>query len=211
VEHCPGQAREIIGYRVNVETVVAEVEKDRLFYDESGGGVTFSGGEPLMQAEFLLACVRACRARDIHVTVDTTCHADRDTLLEVADAANLLLCDIKHTDPAKHRQFTGVEKDPIFANIRALATESTPLVIRLPMIGGYNDDLDQIRQVADFIVSLKTVHRVDLLPYNPGGFVKATRLADPIPVVKAHRVPAERMVEIVRIFQEQGCIVKIEG
>ena len=114
-------AREIIGQTMTVAEVMAQVKKDMIFYDQSGGGATFSGGEPLMQPEFLLALLAACQAEDIRTAVDTTCRAEPQIVQLAAEIADLFLCDIKHMDGRLHQQFTGVGNERILSNIRMLA------------------------------------------------------------------------------------------
>jgi pyruvate formate lyase activating enzyme len=208
---CTGRAREIVGRTVDVARVVAAVERDGLFYDQSGGGVTFSGGEPLMQPGFLGACVRACKARGFHVAVDTTCYGDRRDLMNLAASVDLFLCDLKIMDSERHRACTGVDNQSILANIRALSEREASLIIRLPLIGGYNDDTDNIQRTADFAAELKSVQQVDLLPYNSGGLAKVERLADPMRQERARILTDEEMADITEIFTNRGLIVTLEG
>ncbi|OHB63055.1 MAG: hypothetical protein A2Y76_12725 [Planctomycetes bacterium RBG_13_60_9] len=173
---CPTGAREIIGRRIAVAEVVAEVRKDVIFYDQSGGGVTFSGGEPLMQPEFLLALLDACRAEGIRTTVDTTCFAQPQLVVQVARTTDLFLCDIKHMNRDRHEQYTGVSNRQILDNVATLAQIGKEVIIRVPIIPGFNSDETNIRQTAQFVQSLRTVRRIDILPYNRGGLEKAVRL-----------------------------------
>ena len=211
LDACLNRAREIVGRTIDVATLVAEVEKDNLFYDQSGGGITFSGGEPLMQPGFLLACIEVLKDRRIHVAVDTTCYGERRDLLKVSDMTDLLLCDIKHLDPERHREFTGVDNESILANIRALSDRQVSMIIRLPLIGGYNDDADNIRQTADFVAPLKSVQQVDLLPYNCAGAAKAERLAYPTRMERGRIVDRKQMAQIISTFKDRGLTVKLEG
>lgn len=208
---CTGRAREIVGRIVDVATVVAAVERDSLFYDQSGGGVTFSGGEPLMQPRFLQACVRACKTRRFHVAVDTTCYGDRQDLINLAASVDLFLCDLKTMDSQRHRTYTGVDNLSILANIRALSERESTLIIRLPLIGGYNDDPDNIQRTADFAAELKSVHQVDLLPYNSGGLAKVERLVDPMLQERARILTDEEVAAIAETFTNRGLTVTIEG
>ncbi len=211
LEVCPGRAREIVGRTVNVATVMDEVERDSLFYDQSGGGVTFSGGEPLFQLKFLSACLRACRQHGLHTTVDTTCHGRPQDLLHISDWVDLFLCDLKHMDPEKHRQYTGVDNETILANLQALSARGASMVMRLPLIGGFNEDLHNITQTADFVAQLKSVHQIDLLPYNSGGLTKAERLVNPMRHERAHVLTEEEMNPIIRTFTDRGLTVTIKG
>lgn len=157
---------------------MAEIRKDVIFFDESGGGVTFSGGEPLMQPDFLLSVLNQCRREDIHTVVDTTCHAQTEIVREVAEQANMFLCDIKHMDADKHKAYTGVRNELILANIRMLAEAGKRMRIRVPIIPGFSDDPINIERTAKFIRSLGTVRRIDILAYNRHGLEKSVRLGD---------------------------------
>ena len=185
VAACPAGAREIIGRRVTVTDCLTEVRKDVIFYDQSGGGATFSGGEPLMQPEFLLALLEACRAEGIRTAVDTTCHAPAQVLRQIAQAADMFLCDIKHMNPERHREYTGVDNSRILENIASLAQTGRKVIIRVPIIPGFNDDRANIEETARFVQGLKSVRRIDILPYNRGGLEKAVRLTGEIDLMQA--------------------------
>ena len=118
VHRCPALAHEQTGWRTTVAEVMAEVEKDLPFYDQSGGGVTFSGGEPFDQPDFLMALLKACGRLSIHRTVDTSAYTSSRILLEAAEHTELMLCDIKHMDPALHKRYTGVDNKQILINIQ---------------------------------------------------------------------------------------------
>ena len=211
VTRCVAGAREIVGNRMTVAEVMAEVERDVIFYDESGGGVTFSGGEPLMQPDFLAALLAQCRARGIHTAVDTTCYAELDVLARVSQDVDLFLCDIKHMDSDMHERYTGVGNREILDNIRLLAEAGRDMVIRMPVIGGFNDDRGNAEAAARFVRSLNHVRRIDLLPYHAGGLDKAVRLNGKVELMRAEPVGDEVMTEIADIFESYGFDVKTGG
>jgi len=208
---CPAGAREIIGQPMTVAEVMAQVKKDTIFYDQSGGGVTFSGGEPLMQPQFLLALLAACRVEGIRTAVDTTCYSEPQTMQRVAEAADLLLCDIKHMDCGLHKEFTGVGNELILENIRTLSRIAKRVYIRIPVIPGFNGDQHNIERTAEFVQSLKTVRRVDILPYNRGGLEKAVRLAGEVDLMQAQAPGDDTMSEIAETIEGYGFEVKIGG
>jgi len=194
-----------------VPEIMAEVRKDVVFYDQSGGGVTFSGGEPLMQPEFLTALLAACRAEGIRTAVDTTCYAPAETIQSVARTADLFLCDIKHMNCERHREYTGVDNGQILENIGTLARAGKQIVIRVPIIPGCNDDRPNLEATGSFVQGLKTVRRIDLLPYNRGGAEKVIRLAGEFDLMQAP-VPSDgTMNEIAAILRAYGFEVKIGG
>jgi pyruvate formate lyase activating enzyme len=165
-----------VGREVSVAEVLAEIERDAVFYDQSGGGVTFSGGEPLVQAEFLAALLRACKAREIHTALDTTCYAPWAVVEAIAHRVDLFLCDLKHMDPAAHARFSGVSNELILENIERLARRGIEIVIRMPIISGVNDDDENVMRSAQFAASLDSVRRIDILPYNRAAEGKRSRL-----------------------------------
>jgi pyruvate formate lyase activating enzyme len=176
VDICAAGARQLIGGEMTVGEVMNEVERDVIFYDQSGGGVTFSGGEPLMQPDFLLALLNRCRAMNIHTAVDTSCYAEPEIIESVAEAADLFLCDLKHMDNEMHERFTGVGNNSILENIRRISQAGNKIVIRIPIIPGFNDDPANIEATGKFAASLPRVGRIDILPFNRGGIEKSTRL-----------------------------------
>ncbi|MBW2356890.1 MAG: glycyl-radical enzyme activating protein [Deltaproteobacteria bacterium] len=169
-------APEMVGRRWTVPVLAAEIEKDRLFYDESGGGVTLSGGEPLAQPELLAALLEECRRREIHTAVDTSGYAPPEIVRSVLGKADLVLYDLKLMDDARHRQYTGVGNRQILENLEMLDGLGTKIVIRLPLVPGINDDQSQIRRMAEFVGGLENVQRIDLLPFHPVADGKYRRL-----------------------------------
>ncbi len=208
---CPTGAWEIIGRKTTVGEVMAEIRKDVVFYDQSGGGATFSGGEPLMQVEFLLALLEACREEGIHTAVDTTCYAETQVLRCVAELTDLFLCDIKHMNSELHKQETGIANDRILANLRMLAEAGKRIFIRIPIVPGFNSDRANVEQTAQFLQSLQTIRRVDILPYNPGGREKAVRLTGQVDLMAAQVPEDGTMAEIAGILQGHGFEVKVGG
>ena len=173
---CPSEAVELVGKTMTVAEVVAEIAKDTVFYDESRGGVTFSGGEPLMQPAFLMALLKACGELRLHRTVDTSGYADTKDLLKAAGLAELFLYDLKHMDPEKHRRFTGVSNAKILANLKCLSRQKTEIVIRFPMVPGFNDDTENIDRTGAFVAALPGVRRLNILPYHCAAVTKYKNL-----------------------------------
>ena len=174
---CPAQAVELVGKTMTVDEVVAEITKDTVFYDESRGGITLSGGEPLMQPAFLMALLDACGKLEFHRTVDTSGYADARTLLEAAARTELFLYDLKHMDPEKHARLTGVSNDKILANLQLLSRQAVEIVIRFPLVPGLNSDRKNIDQTGAFVASLPGVRRIDILPYHCAAAAKYKNLA----------------------------------
>jgi pyruvate formate lyase activating enzyme len=176
VQTCPSEAHEFIGQAVSIDEVVEKIKKDIIFYDASHGGVTFSGGEPLMQADFLLNLLKACGQLDLHRTVDTTGYAEAELLLAVADHTDLFLYDIKHMDPENHKSYTGVSNEKILNNLKLLARHGANVNIRIPVIPGFNVNAENINRTGAFVSSLPGVREINLLPFHNAATGKYARL-----------------------------------
>ena len=177
VDDCPTAAREICGREYSMDELMAEVEKERDIMEDSGGGVTLCGGEPLMHPEDTLAILRELKRRGFHRTVDTTLYARLEVVDAVAAECELLLIDLKLMDSEKHRRYTGVGNELILENIRRVAEADHDFRIRIPLIDGINADDANIEATALFLSSLPpwdgTVH---LLPYHDVGKDKHIRM-----------------------------------
>jgi pyruvate formate lyase activating enzyme len=165
-DSCPTGGREIIGAEYSVDAVLETVEKDRVFYEESGGGVTFSGGEPMAQPAFLLALLEACRAHNLHRVVDTCGMANESTVRAVAELTDMFLYDLKLMDDDRHRMFTGVDNRPILENLEILAELDADVWVRFPLIPSVNDDDENIDALAAFVAALGKDYPIHLLPYH---------------------------------------------
>jgi pyruvate formate lyase activating enzyme len=175
VEVCPNKARQISGNLMTVDEVLEEVKKDALFYQNSGGGVTFSGGEPTQQPEFLWHLLKRSQESGIQTALDTSGFVKPEILKRVLEHTNLVLYDIKHMDPAKHKEITGVDNRLILENAKMIATMGKPMIIRVPLIPEHNDSKENFKALAEFMLSLG-LKRVDLLPYHSLGKIKYQRL-----------------------------------
>ena len=174
---CPAAALEVLGRTWTPDELLAEVLKDRVFYETSGGGVTFSGGEPMMQAAFLREVLPRCKEAGIHVALDTCGAASWAQYERILSFVDMTLLDIKMMDGEGHRLATGVDNSPILDNVRRIAAAGKPMWIRTPVIPGYTDDPDNIRAIGAFIrEALPMVERWDLLAYTNLGKPKYHRL-----------------------------------
>ena len=203
LDHCLMEARQIAGRRITLSELIAEIEKDVVFFDESGGGVTLSGGEPLSQPAFVSALLRACRGRGIHTVIETCGFAHPAIFLDVATRADLVLFDLKLLDPVKHRRYTGVANERILGNLEALAASGRPMAVRIPVVPGINDSDADLRQFSNFL-SHAGVRRADLLPYHRTGMDKYKRLGLMYGCKDiAEPTPAD-LDRVVRILSEEG-------
>jgi len=211
VEICPTGARQMIGRVSSVAEVMDEVFKYRVFYDESGGGVTFSGGEPLMQPQFLLALLEACRNGRIHTVLDTTGFGRTEHLLAAAKLADLVLYDLKAFDEVRHRALTGVSNRSILENLKVLDQMHRNIWIRLPVVPGFNDDLDDLKRIADFASGLRNITLVNLLPFHRTGLHKYERLGMTHELDGVEAPSAELMQWVVTAFEDVGLKTKVGG
>lgn len=166
-EVCPAKALEVFGKQTSVEDVIKAVEKDSVFYARSGGGLTLSGGEPLMQAEFITEILKEAKRRRINTSVETCGYADWSSFEMVCPHLNSLIFDIKCTDPEKHRKFTNVSNEIILNNFEKLCEEfpNLPILVRTPVIPGFNDSEEDIKSIIDLIKDRPNV-KYELLPYH---------------------------------------------
>jgi len=174
-QKCPTGALAVVGKEMNTKEVMEEVNKDLAFYDESGGGITISGGEPLMQINFLNELLHECKKEHIHTAVDTSGYAPWGAIEKIKDKVDIFLYDIKIMDNRKHRKFTGVSNKQILANVRRLAENGSNLMVRFAVISEINDDEDNVTTTAKFIVSCG-IERICLLPYHRAGIEKYRNL-----------------------------------
>jgi pyruvate formate lyase activating enzyme len=165
-EACPAEAIQLVGRRMGVDEVMAAILEDRPFYEESGGGATFSGGEPLFQGEFILALLRACGEEGVGTALDTSGWAARDLALEAGALADLVLFDLKLVDGARHEAATGVPSGPIIENLRALAAAGARVQLRMPLVPGFNDSREDIAAAVALAASLPGRPSVRVLPYH---------------------------------------------
>ena len=174
-DECRQGAREIAGRQATIDELLAEIEKDRVFYEQSGGGVTLSGGEVLCQPEASRELAQACKSRGIPVAIDTCGHAPYENLTRLLDCADLFLYDLKHLDSLQHQKFTGQDNHLILDNLLRLSATGKSVHLRIPLIENFNADDAHIETVAQFVRQLNLV-QIDLLPYHNTGSSKYERL-----------------------------------
>ncbi|HYE81655.1 MAG TPA: glycyl-radical enzyme activating protein [Clostridia bacterium] len=210
-EVCYSKARELAGKLVTVPEIITQLEKDSIFYDESGGGVTFSGGEPLSQPEFLLELLRQCKKREYHTAVDTSGYGTAETLRAVSGMTDLFLYDLKLINDAKHIKYTGVSNKLILDNLNLISQLGNKVYIRIPLIPGINDDESNIRATARVIQDTPAVQQVNILPYHNIAADKYTRLGKCSSLMDIPVPSKEYMETVAGMFLEYGIRVKIGG
>jgi len=213
VEACPNEARALMGKWATVDEVFETVAADAIFYRESGGGVTLSGGEPLAQPKFAAELLRRCKEAGFHTALDTSGHAGWEIARQVLSYVDLVLYDFKHMDPRTHKRHTGVSNELILENARKIYHElSIPILARMALIPGFNDSLDNIEATAKFIVTdLSKAIPVHLLPYHRFGDGKWDGL-DKGRETRAFEVPSEELLENRRrVFESFGLNAIVGG
>ena len=209
VSNCYSGALELVGKEMTVSEVMDEISKDIVFYEESGGGVTFSGGEPLSQPLFLLALLKACKEKGIHTVVDTSGHTDPETIDMIKPYVDLFLYDLKQMDSRTHTKFTGIPNDQVLRNLRLL--KSSKVLIRVPVIPGVNADDSNISELGKFL-SAEGFNELCLLPYHRVGMEKLERLIgrreEPY---YAEPPTAEVLNRIKSMLEDYGLNVRIGG
>ena len=166
LEACPTGARDGFGRIMSLDQVMQEVLKDLPFYEQSGGGVTFSGGEPLMQFEFLMNLLRAAKSHEIHTAVDTSGCVDYHKLDKIGSYVDLFLYDLKLMDDERHQELIGVSNRGILSNLKRLLQDGRRVLVRMPLIPGVNDSARDIGRAAEFLAALTPSPPVELLPYH---------------------------------------------
>ncbi|HSW29514.1 MAG TPA: glycyl-radical enzyme activating protein [Longimicrobiales bacterium] len=208
-EACPAEARTLVGRSASAGDLVDEVESDRLYFEQSGGGVTFSGGEPLLQWRFLAEALAECGKREIHRAVDTSGFAPPEILLEVARETDLFLYDLKCMDPALHRQVTGVPLEPILDNLVRLGEAGSRVEVRIPLVPGITTDA-HIERSAEFLAPLPGIQGVRLLPFHRSAREKHRRFALPWLMVRDDEIPGPTVERWADAFRRRGMRVHEE-
>ena len=196
--YCPHDAREICGKEYTVDEVVREILKDKAFYEASGGGVTFSGGECMLQIDFLEDLLKECQKNGIHTAVDTAGYVPFEQFEQILPYTELILYDIKCFDSEKHKQYTGVGNELILENLKRLLATDKSVWIRIPIIPTVNDTEEEIRSIRSFLLSCGTPEKVELLPYHAMGEHKYAAIGKK---VKMFSVPSEEKIrQLKNIF-----------
>jgi len=212
VESCYSQALKLVGEKMTVTQVIKEIEKDMAFYDESGGGASLSGGEPLLQPDFSHNLLKACKELGIHTAVDTCGHTDSDAILKISKYTDLFLYDLKVINDQKHIKFTGVSNKLILENLKKLSQNQKRIIVRFPLVPGFNDDEKDISEIGEFISSLNIVKELSILPFHKAGMEKSKRLNKPEELNSHNHSPSdETLSEVGKRLKAFGLKIQIGG
>lgn len=208
---CFAEAREMAGRTMTVDEVVSEVLKDKDFFQQSKGGVTFSGGEPLMQPSFLIALLKEMKKLNIHTAIDTCGFASKEIIGEVSLLADIFLFDLKHMNSDKHEKYTGVPNSIILENLKYLSDLNKEVHIRIPVIPTINNTQEDLEDFRDFIKTLHNIKMVNLLPYHKIGQEKYKRLGKAYKLADIKEPTREEMGLYADIIKGCGVNIKIGG
>ena len=193
---------------MTVDEVMKEISKDEIFYRASNGGITISGGEPLMQNSFTLQLLKECKKRGLHTAIETSGYAEWNVLKTIAEYTDLFLYDIKVMDPRKHKEYTGVSNSLILRNLEKLSELGKEVVIRVPVIPGYNDSEENMEKLCAFIKKLH-LSEINLLPYNKLAESKYERLGLPYKLKGLQPPSRHKLNKLKAIADKYGIRCKI--
>ena len=196
---------------VNPDLLAIEMEKDSIFFDQSNGGVTCSGGEPLFQHEFLLAFLKQLKEREIHTAVDTSGFAPVRVMSETADMADLILFDLKLIEDKDHIKYTGVSVKHIHENLKMLHEKSSKVWLRFPLIPKITETDENIDKMIDFLLFFKKFRHINILPFHKTGKGKYLKLGIKDPMKEAEPLSEERIEKVKKKFEKKGFSVTTGG
>lgn len=209
-EACMSGALEIVGQDISVQEILSELLSERIFYEQSGGGVTVSGGEPMMQPEFTKALLRACKKEGLHTCMETCGYGSQDVILDLLKYTDLFLFDYKATNDEKHQKYTGVSNRQILKNLEAICGGGAEVILRCPMIPDINVEPEHAQGIAEIAMKYKNIKEIHLEPYHPLGVGKAEALGRTAAYARSSFLEKEELEEIRQIIQEKVLIsVKI--
>ncbi len=208
---CYHDAIKIVGKEMLVDEVLKEILKDRIFYEESGGGVTFSGGEPLMQSKFLIELAKRCKFAGIHTTLDTSGFSKWETLENVIKYIDLILFDLKIVDDEKHIEFVGSSNKLIIDNLKKLKEKNVDIFLRLPIIKGINDSMTDAEEVLEVIRGNENIKQINLLEYHKMGMEKYPRLGKKYELTGDEKPDKETIDGLKNFYEKAGYKVVIGG
>jgi pyruvate formate lyase activating enzyme len=209
-EACYYNARKLVGTNYRISALMAEILKDKRFYENSEGGVTFSGGEPLLQSDFLMTLCRACGQEQIHRAVETCGHVPWNVFTKLISELDLIFFDLKHIDPELHKQYTGVTNELILDNLRKLSVVFSPLIVRIPVIPGFNDALETQKNIFSFLKNeLERVAAVELLPFHRLGSSKYKGLGRVYPMKDVVSLKKEDLKHLKKLGRDMDIPVRV--
>jgi pyruvate formate lyase activating enzyme len=205
---CPAGAKKMIGKWYTIDELIKKVEADRIFYKNSNGGVTVSGGEPSFQYGFVSSFLEECRAINISTAIETCGYAKWDQFKEIVKFSDLVFFDIKHMDDALHKKLTGKSNRLILENITK-ASAIAPVIVRIPIIPGYNDSKENITATVGFVQKLQKVTKIELMPYHSLGVNKYKWVGKPYELGDLSFPAESNLPKLKEMAESPGCKIEI--
>lgn len=202
VKECCVNAKKVVGEYYTVDGIVEEILKDKQFYDESGGGVTFSGGEPFAQGAFLLEVLKKCKENGLHTAVESCGMGESDVICDCLPYLDLVFFDLKQMDDRRHRELTGVSNEKILENLKLVSDHQKNVIVRVPVIPGLNDSEENIAKTAEYVSSL-SLPMLQFLPYHDLGKVKYVELDREYQLSDLKAPSDEAMKHLVHVAEQQ--------
>lgn len=202
---CPTGALKLYGHQESPADIMDRVKRDRKYFEKSGGGLTLSGGELMMQTGFALEILKLAKEENIHTCIETSGFARQEEYASLLPFVDLVLFDYKHSSPEEHRKYTGVSNEKILGNLRFLCEQGSQIVLRVPLIPGINDTEQHFRAVSEISKRYHSIQRVELLPYHNWGAHKYEEIGWQKPALWTESVSPETAMGWVEKLQEMGC------
>lgn len=200
-----------LGEKYTIDELFAEIEKDRVFYDESKGGVTFSGGEPFAQSDFLQEIITKCKANEIRTVIDTSGYVDKNILKEFIEITDLFLYDIKLIDPVLHLKYTDISNAEILSNLDYLMSQNANVIIRIPLIPGITATAENMKQIRDYLLKYENKTEINLLPFHKIAESKYKKYGIKYQLDKTTELKNDQINKPQDIFKDSGFVVKLGG
>ena len=207
---CLAQAIQITGEVMSVEKVWKTVRKDMVYYEESGGGVTCSGGEILAQADFVAELFKKCRENGVHTCADTSGYGTPEALEKILEYTDLVYFDIKQLDPVRHEQMIGVPLEPVLKSFHTIAARGIPLVVRMPLIPDHNDSAENLQAIANLVKEEAPHAQVHIMPYHRYGESKYASIGEKYPLEGLRENTPEDLERARKIFEDAGLDVTVK-
>jgi len=205
------EENETVGREISIDALFTEIKKDAVYYDESGGGVTFSGGEPLMQPEFLESILKLCKQENFNTTLDTTGYCSPEIMQSIHKYVDLFLYDLKIVDDKLHQKYTGLSNTQIFENLKFLQRKKKNLIIRFPIIPDVTNTESNINQIIDFLKSNNSINEINILPFHKIANHKYTRFQIENKMKKTKEPSKEEINRIKKQFESAEFKVSVGG
>lgn len=205
VDGCQGNALRIIGEEKEVESVMKTVVRDRQFYERSGGGLTISGGEPLMQKEFTHQLLAQAKAEGIHTCIETNLAVPQEWLTEILHQVDVFLCDYKATDPALHKRLTGQSNEQVLSNLDYLYQQGKAIILRCPLVPGVNDQEAHLQAIALLCRQYPDLLGIELMPYHNLGVAKSTHIGEVAALPDVQPATREMQADWLNTLHALGC------